>query len=552
MKIAFICTNMLPVPSIRGGAIQILIDGVTPYISRKHELTIFSVSDPDLPEEEIRDGVHYIRLPREEYVSCVAKKLSRRSFDVIHVFNRPAAVRVYKTVAPNSRFVISLHNEMFAEKKIQYDLGQATIKMVNQIMTVSDYIGETINTRFPSAEKKVRTVYSGVDLRKYKPIWTDEAQRVREELRRSYGIENKKVILFTGRLSKVKGPDVLIQAMKRVIQTHEDAVLVIIGGKWFSDDSVNDYVRSLHELARPLGNAVKFTNYVPASQIPSHFLLGDVFVCSSQWQEPLARVHYEAMAAGLPVITTNRGGNGEIVKHGETGFLVDDYSNPRAFAAAINHVFSNPQTARRIAEQGRRLIESNFDFEHVAKRLEDVYVDAIGARVKKTKAGSLLSVYKMYESIEKAPSDQKSHDRKGNKPSSRKNESRGEIPAVEKTHHHKRNKPSSRKNESRRATPAVEKPHQRKRNKPLSRKRATPAVEKLHHRNRNNPPYGKRGWGKKKEGETAARGTKDNRYTNSDHLKQSKSTYSDSRERLDALQKRIEASLRAIRDMSKQ
>lgn len=50
MKIAYICTEKLPSPAIKGGAIQMMIDGVSPYISQEYELTIFSISDPSLPK----------------------------------------------------------------------------------------------------------------------------------------------------------------------------------------------------------------------------------------------------------------------------------------------------------------------------------------------------------------------------------------------------------------------------------------------------------------------------------------------------------------------
>jgi len=53
--------------------------------------------------------------------------------------------------------------------------------------------------------------------------------------------------------------------------------------------------------------------------------VGDIFVCASQWNEPLARIHYEAMAAGLPIITTDRGGNAEIFEDNVNGIIIKDY-----------------------------------------------------------------------------------------------------------------------------------------------------------------------------------------------------------------------------------
>ncbi len=374
---------MNPIPNIRGGAIQVLIDGVIPHLCKNHDLTIYSVNDPELPDREVVNGVEFIRVPRENYAFNVGKELSIKNankeyYDVIHVFNRPRHLLIYKAAMPESRFVVSLHNEMFKEGKISNEMGNLVIKAVDKIMTISEYIGETIISRFPSAKRKVKAVYSGIDLNRYKPVWDKEAQSVRTKLRQKYGVDDKKVILFVGRLSSVKGPDILIKAMQQVIKKHNDSVLVIVGSKWFSDQRIDDFGLSLRQLAESLGkDKVIFTGFVPPSEIPSQYLIGDIFVHSSQWQEPLARVHYEAMGTGLPIITTNRGGNAEIIKHLQNGIVIEDYTNPEAFADAISFLLSNEQEAETLAKAGRTFVETNFGFEHVTKRLENLYVAAM-------------------------------------------------------------------------------------------------------------------------------------------------------------------------------
>jgi len=383
LKIALICTEKLTVPPLRGGAIQVLIDGITFHLSKKHELTIFCITDTDLPNRETVEGVEYIRVPKENYPLNIANELTKKrdnqqSFDLIHVFNRPREALLYKTVMPTSRFVLSLHNEMFKKGKISDEMGRLVIRAMDKIMTISKYIGTTITSRFPFASNKIQPVYSGIDLNKYVPIWAEETQLLRNELRKKYGVEKQKVVLFVGRLSAVKGPDVLLNAMKQVLQKHPDAVLMIVGSKWFSDDRIDEFGMKLRELAISLGeNKVIFTGFIPPSEIPDHFLIGDVFVHSSQWQEPLARVHYEAMGAGLPIITTNRGGNAEIFTHLKNGIVIEDYSNPEAFTENIDFLLSNKEQSEKIAKAGRELVESNFGFEHVAKRLETLYLAAM-------------------------------------------------------------------------------------------------------------------------------------------------------------------------------
>ncbi len=386
MNLALICTERLPVPPIRGGAIQILIGGVLPYLAKKHRVTVYCISDPALPDrEKTAENVEYVRVPRERYPYHVAAELEevRKAgtiYDVVHVFNRPGHVLMYKSAMPESRFVVSLHNEMFREGKITEELGRLTIRALDKIMSISDYIGQTIVDRFPTAAGKVRTVYSAVDLSRYTPVWEERAQAVRAELRKSYGLEGKRVVLFVGRLSAVKGPDVVIRAMERVCREIPDAALLIVGSKWFSDDSLDEYGERLREAAESFGDRIRFTGFVAPNRLPETFLAGDVFVCSSQWQEPLAQVHYEAMGAGLPVVTTNRGGNAEIVRHGVNGLVIDDYDDPEAFANAILHLFRHPEEAERLGRAGRAFVERNHGFEHAARRLELLYA---GARVRK-------------------------------------------------------------------------------------------------------------------------------------------------------------------------
>jgi glycosyltransferase involved in cell wall biosynthesis len=206
LKIAMICTEMLPVPPIRGGAVQILINGVIPYFARKHELTIYSISDPELADREIVDRVTYIRVPAKDYVFHIAKELAaakkaKNKYDVIHVYNRPRDLLTYKSAMPKSRFVVSVHNEMFREGKISGKKGWMTVRTIDRIMSISDYIGNTIISRFPSAKGKVKTVYSGIDLKLYSPIWSEGALAIRTELRKAHGVEHNKVVLFVGRLS---------------------------------------------------------------------------------------------------------------------------------------------------------------------------------------------------------------------------------------------------------------------------------------------------------------------------------------------------------------
>ena len=97
--------------------------------------------------------------------------------------------------------------------------------------------------------------------------------------------------------------------------------------------------------------------------------MSDIFVCSSQWQEPLARVHYEAMAAGLPIITSNRGGNPEVIEEGKNGYIVNDFENPDAYAEKIINLLNNENKRKQMGKYGRSKVEKEFGWNRVAMDL---------------------------------------------------------------------------------------------------------------------------------------------------------------------------------------
>lgn len=376
MKIALIATEKLPVPAIRGGAIQIYLQAIAAKISEKHSVTVFSVTDPKLPETEQIENVTFIRFSPKQYLQKLINHFKEHHYDIVQLCNRPLWIEALQKAAPHTKFILSVHNEMFAPEKISDDEGRACISNVSRIVTVSEYIKNTITMRFPEASEKTVPVYSGVDLASFHPAWTEIGQQFREQARHALNLQGKNIILFVGRLSKVKGAHILLQALPEIIEQHPNTVIMFVGSKWFGDDCINKYVKHLYVLSAMYKEHVIFTKFIPPKNIPILYTMSDIFVCSSQWQEPLARVHYEAMAAGLPILTTNRGGNPEVIDEGENGHIIRDYDNPHVFATMINHLISNPNIREQMGKNGRLKAEENFSWNRVADNLLSVYNDA--------------------------------------------------------------------------------------------------------------------------------------------------------------------------------
>ena len=244
------------------------------------------------------------------------------------------------------------------------------------MVTVSKFIADGIAKLFPGYEHKLTPVYAGVDLKLFQPRWIEGLEGKRKEKLAALGLEDKQVILYVGRLTDKKGPHLLISAMTKVIKKHPSAVLLLVGSKWYGNNEENDYVREIKVKAEKLGAAIQMTGFIPPSEVADYFLLGDIFVCASQWEEPLARVHYEAMATGLSTITTNRGGNPEVIIPGKNGIVITDYENSGAFADRIDYLLSRPNKREEMGRRGRELAELHYGWSRVAWDILSVINDS--------------------------------------------------------------------------------------------------------------------------------------------------------------------------------
>jgi spore coat protein SA len=208
-----------------------------------------------------------------------------------------------------------------------------------------------------------------VDIHRYQPVWSAEALQIKDQLKTKYGLENKKVVLYVSRLSPKKGAHILLKAMKNLLVSHPDTALVIVGSKWYGDNQEDSYVRQVRQMSEDVDTNIIMTGFLPPKEVISHYYLGDVFVCASQWREPLARIHYEAMAAGLPIITTDKGGNAEVVRGAGNGIVIGEYNQPQAFADAITYLLDQPAIALEMGKAGRQLAEEKYSWERVAADL---------------------------------------------------------------------------------------------------------------------------------------------------------------------------------------
>ncbi len=173
-------------------------------------------------------------------------------------------------------------------------------------------------------------------------------------------------ILFIGQLIERKGFDLLAHAMPAVVQAFPQATFTF----------VSHYRRGEAELQRIVaaGGVERNLRLLGAvDELAKTRLLhmADVVVAPSRY-EGFGIPLIEAMAAGRPVITTDVPASNEVVQHERTGLLVP-YDDPDALAAAIIRLLRDPELAQRLGQQGRHVVESHYNAEYLAARLEEWY-----------------------------------------------------------------------------------------------------------------------------------------------------------------------------------
>ena len=394
MKVAMICTEMLPVPPVLGGAIQQYIWGISPILASRYDTCVVCRNDPGLPDREILKGVEFIRVParsRRHYLEQAVASLRERDMDLIHVFNRPEWVLPLREEFPRTRLILSLHNEMMAEGKISVQKGEECIEVLDAISTVSQYVASRLVQRFPRAAPRVRTIYSGADINHFRPGWAPGGARDREETRLALGLSDRKVVLYSNRINAKKGAHILIRAVSELEASHPEVALLVLGSKWHGKDQKDDYVERIHTMASEAPVPVVLTGFVKPREIYRYYAAADLFACVSQWSEPLSRTHYEAMAAGLPIVTTARGGNPEVVRGYGCGIVLDDYDSVAAWVHALGHLLGNPGLMREMGETGRRLAVERYSWRRVASDVSHMYEEVLAGPQPWQATGTVMS-----------------------------------------------------------------------------------------------------------------------------------------------------------------
>jgi glycosyltransferase involved in cell wall biosynthesis len=274
-----------------------------------------------------------------------------------HLFHANLAVRMARLWCPAPVVVSSLHSMAESGRASQRiwlrDLAyRVTDPLADCTTAVSQAAGERHAAARAVPRSKLRIIPNGVDTAAFRPA-PERRARARERL----GLEGVFVWLAAGRLMWKKDFATLLRACAAL----RGSVLLIAGE--------GPQEEELRRLARDLAVDARFLGHV--AEMPELMNAADALALSSV-VEGLPMVLLEAAASGLPAVATDCGGVGEIVRDGETGFLVPP-RDPAAMAAAMSKLVALRPAGREAMSRAAREHAARFDLAAIASQWESLY-----------------------------------------------------------------------------------------------------------------------------------------------------------------------------------
>ena len=272
------------------------------------------------------------------------------NYDIVHAHYVPHSALI-PAILKRKPFIVRFHGDdarIFPWKnKFNYMLVKFVTDRADRIVTVSNEMAGILVDRLGVPESKISVISSGIDTTSFHPM-------PKKDMRDKLGLpQDKKIILFVGRLHKLKGLDLIYECAKQT----PDLLYVFIGRKDGENIIDNENCMFIGEKTR--------------KDVPMWMNAADVLVLPS-YTEGLPNVVVESLSCGTPAIVSDVGGCPEVVKDGETGFVVP-VGDAGMLMKRIEYLVNDDNLIQRMGRSGRDDMVERYEHENLMDRLEKVY-----------------------------------------------------------------------------------------------------------------------------------------------------------------------------------
>jgi glycosyltransferase involved in cell wall biosynthesis len=285
------------------------------------------------------------------------KMIKNKKYDLVHsFFGFPTGWFCYKS-RNKLPYIISLRGSDVPGKNLrfafEYKLLPIFFKAIwenaSSLIACSEGLKQRALRFYPQAN--IDVIPNGVNIENFLPLSEDRA-----------GKSDVIRLITVGRLSITKRVDMLINAVKILVEQGKNVKLLIVGGGSFKEP--------LEKLAagKNLANFIEFKGIVNSQQMPQLYQNSDLYI-SATMQEGMSNAMLEAMASGLPIITTPCEGIEELIK--DNGVIVKD-ETADGIAKAVCELIANPDKSKSMAAAARKRAE-NFTWKAVSEEYLKIY-----------------------------------------------------------------------------------------------------------------------------------------------------------------------------------
>jgi spore coat protein SA len=285
-----------------------------------------------------------------EIFRALLKRL--RPGDIVWIHNRPefAVALTMHIHRAGGRVVLHLHNSHLVNGPEQL---MRRVR-VDRLIFVSQFLLEQARRKFPSLGA-ASVLYSGADETIFYPAVGGRPN------------SPTATVLFAGRLVEEKGIHVLLDAMTLLGKEAVRLQAQIVGSSSFGMGEETDYIRAL-KAASPA--TVTFLPYRSGASLGDLFREADMFCSPSVWDEPFGLVNVEALASGLPVVSTYSGGASEILANG--GGVMVERGSAVQLASALRRLVENPELRTRLGQQGYAAFRERFTWANARTQVQEI------------------------------------------------------------------------------------------------------------------------------------------------------------------------------------
>lgn len=364
MKILIISPGYFPTTRQQGGAIEKLIDNFleynenikkdievySPKISSEkydseiYQYTKFNIIDKTTKKYKILNfinkvfnkisiisiGVSLPNLFIKEVVRDIKRKRKESYYDLIIFENGVENINYFhKHINGKVKLVLHLHNDYL---NIETKQASKILKNCSQVWTVSNYIKSRVD-EIEYIENKVKVLSNPLDKKIFDKNCTKNELI---KLKKSLGINDEFVFIYTGRVIPAKGVKELIQAFNFFNIKNKKFKLLIVGG----DQNYLNRSKYLDDVKKIANDNVIFTGFIPVESLYKYYKIANAQIVPSMWNEAFGLILLEGMYFDLPIIATNSGGMPEICE--QSAYLVERKNIIEDLVTKMEYLINNP------------------------------------------------------------------------------------------------------------------------------------------------------------------------------------------------------------------